>query len=96
MSGPQDPLVRFDKLTSSIRVTLYLYKHPKSGISAIIKNADVDQKAAYAVKDWLEENKLLIVGKKESLPYSPVLSLNEKGKKIAEYLLEIEKMLSTP
>jgi DNA-binding MarR family transcriptional regulator len=96
MSDPQKPLVRFDKLTSSIRVTIYLYKHPKSGISAIIKNAEVDQKAVYAVKDWLEENKLLIVGKKESLPYSPVLSLNEKGKKIAEYLLEIEKLLATP
>jgi predicted transcriptional regulator len=95
MSSPQNPLARFDKLTSSIRVMLYLYKHPKSGITAIIKNANVDQKAVYAAKDWLEENQLLIIGKKESLPYSPVLSLNEKGKKIAEYLLEIEKLLST-
>ena len=86
-------LAHFDKLTASIRVTLYLYKNPKSGMSAIIKNADVDQGSAYAVKDWLEENDLLVIGKKESLPYSPVLSLNEKGKKLAEHLAEIEKIL---
>jgi DNA-binding MarR family transcriptional regulator len=90
------PLGRFDKLTASIRVTLYLYKNPKSGMTAIIKNAGVDQGAAYAVKDWLEENNFLLMGKKDSLPYSPVLSLNDKGKKIAECLLELEKLLSTP
>ena len=94
MSSPQNPLARFDKLTSSIRVMLYLYKHPKSGITAIIKNANVDQKAAYAAKNWLDENGLLLVGKKETLPYTPVLSLNEKGRKIGEHLAEIEKLLT--
>ncbi len=90
---PLTPLGQFDKLTASIRVTLYLYKNPKSGMSAIIKNAEVDQSSAYAVKDWLEKNNLLVIGKKETLPYSPVLSLNEKGKKMAEHLIEIEKIV---
>jgi DNA-binding MarR family transcriptional regulator len=90
---PLTPLGQFDKLTSSIRVTLYLYKNPKSGISAIIKGADVDQGSAYAVKDWLEKNGFLVIGKKETLPYSPVLSLNEKGKELAEHLMEIEKIV---
>jgi DNA-binding MarR family transcriptional regulator len=90
---PLTPLGQFDKLTASIRVTLYLYKNPKSGMSAIIKNADVDQGSAYAVKDWLEKNDFLVVGKKETLPYSPVLSLNEKGLKMAEHLIEIEKII---
>lgn len=92
-SKPLTPLGQFDKLTASIRVTLYLYKNPRSGISAIIKNAEVDQGSAYAVKDWLEKNNFLDVGKKETLPYSPVLSLNDKGKKLAEHLIEIEKII---
>ena len=90
------PLDRFDKLTSSIRVTLYLYKNPKSGITAIIRGTGLDQKAVYHVTGFLGENKLLLVNKKEKPPYSPVLSLNEKGKKIAEYLLEVENLLSAP
>ena len=90
---PLTPLGQFDKLTASIRVTLYLYKNPKSGMSAIIKNAQVDQGSAYAVKDWLEKNGFLVIGKKETLPYSPVLSLNEKGKKLAEHLMEIAKII---
>ena len=59
----------------------------------VIKNADVDQRLRIAVKNWLEKNGFLIIGKKETLPYSPVLSLNEKGKKIAEHLMEIEKII---
>jgi DNA-binding MarR family transcriptional regulator len=90
---PLTPLGQFDKLTASIRVTLYLYKNPKSGMSAIIKGAEVDQGSAYAVKDWLEKNNFLVIGKKETLPYSPVLSLNEKGNKIAEHLMEIAKII---
>jgi hypothetical protein len=54
----------------------------------------VGQKAAYAAKNWLEEKGLLLVGKKETLPYTPVLSLNEKGRKIGDHLAEIEKLLT--
>jgi DNA-binding MarR family transcriptional regulator len=90
---PLTPLGQFDKLTASVRVTLYIYRNPKSGMSAIIKGADVDQSSAYAVKEWLEKNNLLLTEKKETLPYSPVLSLNDKGKKLAEHLAEIEKII---
>ncbi|MGD6808607.1 MAG: hypothetical protein ACQCN3_02805 [Candidatus Bathyarchaeia archaeon] len=91
-----NPIAKFDKLTSIIRVTIFIHNHPKSGMSAIIKGADVDQRAAYAAKDFLEENKLLLTTKKGSMPYSPVLSLNEKGQKIGKYLVEIQKILETP
>ncbi len=90
---PLTPLGHFDKLTASIRVTIYLYKNPKSGISAVIKNTGADQKAVYNVKNWLEENGFLIISKKDRLPYTPVLSLNEKGNKIAEHLMEIAKII---
>jgi Transcriptional regulators len=86
------PLDQFDKLTSSMRVTLYLYRNPKSGITAIINGTGLDQKAVYHVTDFLEENKLLSFNKKEKPPYSPVLSLNEKGKMVAEHLAEVEKI----
>jgi predicted transcriptional regulator len=93
MPASKNPIENFDELTATTRVTLYLYKHPKSGITQVIKNAGVGQKAAYAAKDWLEENGLLLVGKKETLPYTPVLSLSEKGMKIGAHLTEIEKIL---
>jgi predicted transcriptional regulator len=94
MPASKNAIENFDELTATTRVILYLYKHPKSGITAVIKNAGVGQKAAYAAKNWLEENGLLLVGKKETLPYTPVLSLNEKGRKIGDHLAEIEKLLT--
>jgi hypothetical protein len=90
---PLTPLGQFDKLTASIRVTIYLYNNPKTGISTVIKNTGADQKAVYNVKNWLEKNDFLIISKKDRLPYTPVLSLNEKGNKIAEYLVEIAKII---
>ncbi len=93
MPTSSNPMEKFDELTATARVTIYLYRHPKSGISQVIKNAKVGQKAAYGAKAWLEENGLLLITKKEKLPYTPVLSLSEKGMRVGEYLCEIEKIL---
>jgi hypothetical protein len=86
---------RFDELTAVIRLTLFLYKHPKSNVSTIIAKSGAGQKAIYSAKKFLEEHDLLTFEIKNTLPYNPLYSLNEKGKKIATHLIEIEKLLNT-
>jgi predicted transcriptional regulator len=83
----------FDDLSATMRVTLFLYKHPNSNISDIMAGTDVGQKAVYSARDFLEQNKLLSSQKKAGLPYNLEYSLNEKGKKIGEHLEEIQKLL---
>jgi hypothetical protein len=84
---------RFDELTSIIRVILYLSKHSKSNVSTIIANSNAGQKAFYSAKKFLEDYQLLDTETKTTLPYNELYSLNERGKKIAEHLAEVEKIL---
>ncbi len=86
---------RFDELSAVARLILFLYRHPKSNVSTIIAKTSAGQKAIYSAKKFLEENNLLEVETKTTLPYNPLYSLNERGKKIGEHLAEIEKILST-
>lgn len=85
---------RFDELTAVIRLLLFLYQHPKSNVSSIIAQSNAGQKAFYSAKKFLEENKLLKIEKNQVLPYNPLYSLSEKGKRIAQHLVEIEKILN--
>ncbi|MCW4024517.1 MAG: hypothetical protein NWF01_05720 [Candidatus Bathyarchaeota archaeon] len=92
MSSPVD---RFDELTAVIRVILFLKKHPKSNISTIINNVTAGQKAVYSAKKYLQDNNLIEIETKTTLPYNDIFSLNEQGQKIAEYLESIQKILDT-
>ena len=83
----------FDELTAVIRLIIYLYNHPGSTTTRILKSSTAGQKAFYSAKKFLEENGLLEVKIEQSLLYSPLYSLSERGKKIAEHLTEIEKIL---
>ena len=85
----------FDELTAVIRLMIYLYKHPNSNTTRILKSSSAGQKAFYSAKKFLEENSLLEVNIQPSLPYKPLYSLSDKGKKIAEHLIEIEKILES-
>jgi hypothetical protein len=86
-------LDEFDELTAVIRLTIYLYIHPDSNTTRILKSSTAGQKAFYSAKKFLEENGLLEIKIEQNLLYSPLYSLSEKGKKIAEHLIEIEKIL---
>jgi len=84
----------FDELTAVIRLMIFLYRHPGSNTTKILKSSTAGQKAFYSAKKYLEENNLLEVEIKKMLPSGPLYSLNEKGRKIAEHLTEIEKLLT--
>ena len=84
---------RFDELSAVIRVILFLKKHPKSNISTIINNVTAGQRAVYSAKKYLQDNNLLEIETRTTLPYNDIFSLNEHGQKIAEHLEEIQKLL---
>jgi hypothetical protein len=88
-------LDEFDELTAVIRLTIYLYKHPNSNTTKILKSSAAGQKAFYSAKNFLEENELLEISIQPNLPYNPLYSLSDKGKTIAEHLIEIEKILES-
>ena len=85
---------RFDELTGSIRLILFLYSNPDSNVSTIITKSNVGQKAIYSAKKFLEENNLLAIKRNKTLPYNPLYSLSEKGKTIAKHLLAVEEILN--
>ncbi|MCL5876404.1 MAG: hypothetical protein M1540_01155 [Candidatus Bathyarchaeota archaeon] len=83
----------FDELTAIVRFILYLKKHPKAGITEIIKGTPAGQRAIYSAKDYAEKNKLIDITMKTTSPYGPQYSLSDKGKKVASYIEEIQKLL---
>ncbi len=80
----------FDELTAVNRLILYLYKHPNSKTTKILKNSTAGQKAFYSAKQFLHQNGLL---QTDMTTGAPIYSLSEKGQKIAEHLEEIQKLL---
>lgn len=80
----------FDELTAVIRLILFLYKQPNSKTTKILKSSTAGQRAFYSAKQFLDENRLLKVDMSTG---DPLYSLSEKGKKVAEHLAEIEKIL---
>jgi predicted transcriptional regulator len=87
------PTDSFDELTAIVRFLLYVKSHPKAGITEIIKGTPAGQRAIYSAKDYAEKNKLIETTLKTTSPYGPQYSLTEKGKKVAVYLEEIQKLL---
>ena len=87
------PFDSFDETRAGARVILFLKKHPKSNISAIISNVTAGQRAVYSAKKFLEANNLLDIEVNKTLPYNAIFSLNAKGQKVAEHLEEIQKIL---
>ncbi len=80
----------FDELTAVNRLILYLYKHPNSKTTKILKSSASGQRAFYSAKQFLDENGLLDIDMSSG---APKYSLSDRGKKVAEHLAEIEKIL---
>jgi predicted transcriptional regulator len=80
----------FDELTAVIRLILLLYKNPNSKTTKILKSSVAGQRAFYSAKQFLDDNGLLAVDMSTG---AALYSLSEKGKKVAENLAEIEKIL---
>ncbi|XHH07933.1 MAG: hypothetical protein ACFCUE_10185 [Candidatus Bathyarchaeia archaeon] len=87
------PTECFDELTAIVRFLLYIKRHPKCNITDIIKGTTAGQRAIYSAKKYAQKNQLIEIAMKTTLPYGPMYSLNERGKRVAEYLEEIQKII---
>jgi hypothetical protein len=87
------PTERFDELTAIVRFLLYIKRNPKCNITDIINGTTAGQRAIYSAKKFAQENQLIEITMKTTLPYGPMYTLSDKGKKVVEYLVEIQKLL---
>ncbi|MCL4429498.1 MAG: hypothetical protein M1540_07050 [Candidatus Bathyarchaeota archaeon] len=87
------PTERFDELTAILRFLLYIKRHPKCNVTDIIKGTTAGQRAIYSAKKYAQENQLIEITMKTTLPYGPMYTLSDKGEKVAKYLEEIQKLL---
>jgi hypothetical protein len=88
------PIDVFDELSSPIRFILYIKKHPKANITEIIKGTTAGQRALYTSKEFCKQNDLLDITVKTTIPYGPQYTLSEKGKKVADLLEELQRILN--
>jgi predicted transcriptional regulator len=72
---------------------VYLKEKEKSAISEIFKSVQGSQGAKYSALKLLNENKIIEQTAPQGRNRRITISLTEKGKKIAEHLTEIEKIL---
>ena len=78
---------------ASIHILLALREYEKLTVSELIRIVPYTQNAVYTAKTKLIEAGLIKEEKKEIFPFTIVHSLTPKGRKVAEKLLEIEKIL---
>jgi DNA-binding MarR family transcriptional regulator len=79
--------------TTAPRIIVYLKEKEKASISDIFKNVQGSQTAKYSALKLLNENKLTEQSPPEKRTRRLDVSLTEKGKQVADYLIKIEKLL---
>ncbi|MBC7113208.1 MAG: winged helix-turn-helix transcriptional regulator [Candidatus Methanomethyliales bacterium] len=78
---------------SACRVLVYLLENDSSTISDILNKGDFSQTSLYNALRKLKDADLIQEELEKEFPRRRLISLTEKGKKVAEKLEEIEKLL---
>jgi len=89
-----NPIRVFEKQSGLIRLLIYLVDHEPINIQSVIENTDIYPNIMYA--SLQKAKKLsLISTKSDRSTYPPrnMISLTDKGRKVAEKLKEIEEVL---
>ena len=89
-----NPIKIFEKQSGLIRTLIYLLDNAPINVQAIIDNTDIYPNIMYASMRKASDLGLILQTTDTSkYPYKNVISLTEKGKKVAEKLKEIEQIL---
>jgi len=80
--------------TAACRILVYLYKEGDFAVSEIIRKVGSSQQAIYNALRKLRDAGLIQEELEETFPRRRLISLTEKGRKVAEKLEEIEEELS--
>ncbi|MCX8181648.1 MAG: helix-turn-helix transcriptional regulator [Candidatus Methanomethyliaceae archaeon] len=76
--------------TSACRVLVYLSRNNKSAVSDILNKGDFSQTSLYNALRKLKDAGLIQEELENEFPRRRLISLTEKGRKVAEKLEEIE------
>jgi len=79
--------------TTLPRILVHLSKKGEATRTDLKRSIDASQQAIYNALPLLKENNLIKETTDERFPFAVKISLTEKGKKVAEYLIKIEEML---
>ncbi|MEM2079418.1 MAG: helix-turn-helix transcriptional regulator [Nitrososphaerota archaeon] len=79
--------------TSACRVLVYLSKNDKCTVSDILNKGDFSQTSLYNALRKLKDAGLIQEELEKEFPRRRLISLTDKGRKVAEKLEEIEQIL---
>ena len=79
--------------TTALRILLHLLKEEKASRTDLRKGIDASIAAIYNALPKLLKLGLINEKGKKKFPFTVEVSLTKKGKKVAEHLLEIERIL---
>lgn len=79
--------------TSLPRILVYLLEKGRASRTDLKRDVEASQQAIYNALPLLLKNGLVEEIQSTSFPYKIEIELTEKGRKVAEHLIEIEKIL---
>ena len=84
----------FEKQSGLIRLLIYLLDHQPINVQSVIESTDIYPNIMYASLKKAKELEL-VSSRKDSKSYPPrnMISLTEKGRKVAKHLKEIDEIL---
>jgi len=89
-----NPIRVFEKQSGLIRLLIYLVDHEPINVQSVIENTDIYPNIMYA--SLQKAKKLSLISTKydrSTYPPRKMISLTDKGRKVAEKLKEIEKLI---
>jgi len=81
--------------TSAIRILVFLLTHEKVSRSEIINGIKASHVAIYNAIRKLKEAGLVVEETERDFPFRVFVMLTEKGRRVAEHLAEVEKILAS-
>jgi len=92
--GTRDHMRTLEGQAGNLRVLIYLSNVDETNFQSIVEGLPLTGRSLYSVIDKLKELGLIKTRiDRSSYPTRNMISLTEKGRKVAEYLKKIEKVL---
>jgi predicted transcriptional regulator len=88
------PIGSIEKPVGSQRILVYLYRNKKVTVTELIRDADFNQRTAYAALDRLSMEKLIEMDEGSGFPQRKYYKLTKKGKDVANHLEKVDILLT--
>ena len=82
-----------EKPVGSLKILVHLFRNEQSTITTMLKEADLNQRTAYAALRKLSDEELIEAEISAGFPVRKYYRLTPKGKGIANHLAKVDSML---